>query len=495
MGIHDSEQGDFPFDTGIYRGMYTVQPWKIRQYSGYGSASDANRKFKEIISNGGNGISIAFDLPTQMGLDPSSELAKYEVGKVGVSIDSIDDMRRLFDDIEIEKISVSMTINATAAMILILYQIVAEERNLDTKKLSGTIQNDILKEYICRNTYIFPINESLRLTADIFEYCSKELPAWNPISVSGYHFEEAGATVVQEVSFALQNGFFYLELARARGLDLEQVSKKFTFFFSAKTNIFEETVKFRVARKIWAEVLKNKYGIKNEQALKMRIHAQTAGSQLTAYSVEDNIIRVALQSLSAIFGGVQSLHTNGFDEAVSLPTSYSSQIAIDTQKIIMHETDLTLYVDPIGGSLELQAKMELFEAEVLESISSISDFGGIVKAIEDGLQKSLIEKSALDFQEKVENGSKIIIRSEFNGEIRGFEQFDFAETSNNANLNGERAPLKQVEGAISISELIRVAQTRENLLYAIKGCLMDGFTVSQICSELRKVWGSFIPSN
>jgi methylmalonyl-CoA mutase N-terminal domain/subunit len=489
----DPPPGNFPYSTGIHPEMYTTSPWKIRQYAGFGTPSEANKKFKEIISQGGNGISIAFDLPTQMGLDPSSDLALFEVGKIGVSVNSLFDMRCLFEDIDISKISVSMTINATAAIHILMYQIIAEERNLDSKSLRGTIQNDILKEFICRSTYIFPIKESIRLTTDIFEYCSRELPDWNPISVSGYHFAESGATSAQEIAFAISNGLEYIESARLKGLDIEELAKKFTFFFAAKINFIQEIAKFRVARKLWAEYLKTKYGFNNEKALKMRIHAQTAGSQLTPFYIENNIVRVTIQSLAAVLGGVQSLHTNGFDEAKSIPSPESTQIAIDTQKILMQETDLLEYIDPIGGSKEINDVMITLENEVKNIIEELNSIGGVSKSVELGYQKSQIEESSLKNFVEIETDKVHIVGSENPLIESNALNLDRIQNRSQEIFNESKETIKFPDLSDCLSDLKLKANSDENLLYQIKKCLLLGATVSDICNSLREVWGQFKP--
>ena len=491
MNVYESSPGEFPFTSGIYKTMYSGSAWKIRQYAGFGNAASANQRFKEIINSGGNGISVAFDLPTQMGIDPTSELGAPEVGKIGVSVNSLEDMRILFEGIDLRNISVSMTINSTAAIIILMYQIIAEEKGIDSKILSGTIQNDMLKEYICRSTFIFPIDQSIRLTSNIFEYCAKELPAWNPISVSGYHFSEAGATASQEVAYAISNGIAYLEVAREHGLDLEKLIPKFTFFFAAKTNIVEEVAKFRVARKIWAELVSKNFSIESKNLLKMKIHAQTAGSQLTPYAIENNIARVTIQSLSAILGGVQSLHTNSYDEAIALPTIKSAKTAINTQKILRDETDLLKFIDPIGGSTELNKKMIEMEEEIIEIIKFINESGGAIKCTKENYQKSQIEKSALEAFVGAENAASNPV---------GDDDFEIAvDISSEIEIISQN-PRKKVEigKTLKLSEALSnlkiSATTSENLLYPIKNCLFLGATVSDICDVLSDVWGKFNPN-
>ena len=487
MNSYEESPGQFPFTSGIYESMYSGSAWKIRQYAGFGSAQVANQRFKEIIKSGGNGISVAFDLPTQMGISPTSDLGGPEVGKIGVSVNTLDDMRVLFDGINLEKISVSMTINSTAAIVILMYQLIAEEKGFNAKNLSGTIQNDMLKEYICRSTFIFPIDQSIRLSTNIFEYCANELPLWNPISVSGYHFAEAGATPAQEVAFAISNGIEYLEEARKNDLDLEKLIPKFTFFFTAKMNLIEEIAKFRVARKIWAELLSKKFPIKNNKSLKMKIHAQTAGSQLTPYAIENNITRVAIQSLAAIFGGVQSLHSNSFDEAISLPSIKSAKIAINTQKILRDETDLTHFVDPFGGSFELVRKMTDLEKEIRGIISQIDKKGGAIICTKENFQKYEIEKSALETfaRNEFKVGQEDLSTEDYSLDLPD----NLINESRTKNRNVNELKLKN-----ALTELSAAAEGTNNLLYPIKVCITAGATVSEICDVLTRVWGRFNPN-
>jgi len=487
-----SNAGEFPFTSGIYPKMYQTKSWTIRQYSGFGTAKDANQNFKSLISAGNSGISIAFDLPTQMGLSPSSPLAKYEYGKIGVSVNNLSDMRMLLDGIELDKISTSMTINSTAGILLLMYELVATERGISKDQLSGTIQNDILKEFITRSTHIFPIRHSIRFTSDIFDYCFHELPSWNPISVSGYHFSEAGATVVQEVAFTISNAIFYLEEAISRGLPVEQIARRFTFFFSAKTNILEEVAKFRAARSIWATVLKNKFSIDDADSLKMRIHAQTAGSQLTSSGLENNFSRVTIQALAAIFGGVQSLHTNSYNEAISLPTETSSKLAINTQYIILDETDITKFVDPFRGSHVIESLTSSIESQVNDLLQKIDSKGGVVNCIESNFQRTLIEQESYLLARNVAEGKTKIVGIN-SGSITESDPF-----STSSSFINEITPKPEMLSDSTFNtndkifkELIEAAAGETNIMYPIKSLLIKDVSLSQIIDVLKLQWGSY----
>lgn len=381
------EPGAYPFTRGVYPSMYTGRPWTMRQYAGFGTAVESNARYKQLIANGTMGLSVAFDLPTQMGHDSDAPISSGEVGKVGVAIDSIDDMRILFDGIPLDKVSTSMTINAPGALLLLLYQLVGEEQGVPADKLTGTIQNDVLKEYIARGTYIFPPKPSLRLIADIFKYCRAEIPKWNTISISGYHMAEAGASPAQEIAFTLADGIEYVRTAVAAGMDVDDFAPRLSFFFVARTTILEEVAKFRAARRIWARVMKEEFGAKNPKSLMLRFHTQTAGVQLTAQQPEVNLVRVAVQGLAAVLGGTQSLHTNSFDEAIALPTDKSARLALRTQQVLAYETDVTATVDPFAGSYVVERMTDEVEAAALELMGRVEDMGGAVSAIERGFQK------------------------------------------------------------------------------------------------------------
>ncbi|MFF3720737.1 acyl-CoA mutase large subunit family protein, partial [Streptomyces prasinus] len=403
------EPGKYPFTRGVYPTMYTGRPWTMRQYAGFGTASESNARYQQLIANGTMGLSVAFDLPTQMGHDSDAPIASGEVGKVGVAIDSIDDMRVLFGGIPLDKVSTSMTINAPASLLLLLYQLVAEEQGVPADQLTGTIQNDVLKEYIARGTYIFPPKPSLRLIADIFKYCRAEIPKWNTISISGYHMAEAGASPAQEIAFTLADGIEYVRTAVAAGMDVDDFAPRLSFFFVARTTILEEVAKFRAARRIWARVMKEEFGAKNPKSLMLRFHTQTAGVQLTAQQPEVNLVRVAVQGLAAVLGGTQSLHTNSFDEAIALPTDKSARLALRTQQVLAYETDVTATVDPFAGSYVVERMTDDVEAAALELMERVEDLGGAVNAIEHGFQKSEIERSAYRIAQETDSGERVVV--------------------------------------------------------------------------------------
>src|SRR5882757_5133997 len=396
------EPGQFPYTRGVYPTMYTERPWTMRQYAGFGTAAESNQRYHQLIDHGTMGLSVAFDLPTQMGYDSDAEIAHGEVGKGGVAIDSIADMRLLFDKIPLDQVSTSMTINAPASVLLLLYQLVAEEQGVSGDKLTGTIQNDVLKEYIARGTYIYPPKESLRLISDIFAYCQTELPRWNTISISGYHMAEAGATPAQEIAFTLADGIEYVRAAVAAGLDVDTFAPRLSFFFVSRTTLLEEVAKFRAARRIWARVMREEFGAQDPRSLTLRFHTQTAGVQLTAQQPEVNLVRVALQGLGAVLGGTQSLHTNSFDEAIALPSTKSARLALRTQQVLAYETDVTATVDPFAGSYVVEKMTDEVEAAALELMRKVEDLGGAVNAIEHGFQKSEIERSAYRIQQQTD---------------------------------------------------------------------------------------------
>jgi methylmalonyl-CoA mutase N-terminal domain/subunit len=383
--------GSFPFTRGIYPTMYRGRPWTMRQYSGFSSAAESNRRYRYLLEQGTSGLSVAFDLPTQMGYDSDAPIAAGEVGKVGVPIDTVEDMKALFDGIPMSDVSTSMTINAPASLLLLMYEIAADEQGVGPDQLRGTIQNDVLKEYIARGTYIFPPAPSIRLTADTFAYCAERLPNFNTISISGYHMAEAGATPVQEVAFTLADAVAYVEAAQARGLDVDTVAPRLSFFFVSRTTLLEEVAKFRAARRVWAHLMKERFGAKDPRSMMLRFHTQTAGVQLTAQQPKVNLVRVAVQALAATLGGTQSLHTNSFDEALALPTEHSARLALRTQQVLANETDVTAIVDPFAGSYAVEAMTDQIAEEVIAEIANIDAMGGAVRAIEDGYQKRVIE--------------------------------------------------------------------------------------------------------
>ncbi|HWP82680.1 MAG TPA: methylmalonyl-CoA mutase family protein [Bacteroidota bacterium] len=488
--------GEYPFARGIYPTMYRSRLWTMRQYAGFASAEESNKRYRYLISHGVTGLSVAFDLPTQMGYDSDHPMAEGEVGKVGVAIDSLADMERLFDGIRLQDVTTSMTINATAAILLCMYVAVAKKQGADLKKISGTIQNDILKEYIARGTYIYPPTPSMRLVTDIFEWCSSNVPKWNTISISGYHIREAGSTAVQEVAFTLANGIAYVHAAIERGLDVDQFGGQLSFFFNSHNNFFEEIAKFRAARRIWARIMKERFKAKSPETMKLRFHAQTGGATLTAQQIDNNIVRVTIQALAAVLGGCQSLHTNSRDEALALPTEEAARIALRTQQIIAHESSVADTVDPMGGSYYLEALTNEIEKRVWEYIEKIDMMGGAIKAIERQFYQSEIAESAYKYQMAIEKKEKIIVGvNEFQVEgekepelltidesIRTaqIKRLDAMKTSRDSN---------RVRDALEILEA--EAKGSANLIPHILTAVEAYATVGEISDALRKVWGEY----
>ena len=401
--------GEYPYTRGVQPTMYRGRLWTMRQYAGFGTAQETNERFRFLLEQGQTGLSVAFDLPTQIGYDSDHQLAEGEVGRVGVAIDSLEDMEVVFDGIPLDKVSTSMTINAPAAILLAMYQAVGEKQGVEPSKLKGTVQNDILKEYVARGTYIFPPEPSMRLVTDIFEYCSKTIPSWNTISISGYHIREAGSTAVQEVAFTLANGIAYVQAAIDKGLDVDEFAGRLSFFFNSHVNFFEEIAKFRAARRLWARIMKERFKAKNPRSHRLRFHTQTAGSSLTAQQPDNNIIRTTLQALAAVLGGTQSLHTNSRDEALALPTEESVRIALRTQQIIAYESGVADTIDPLAGSYFIEKLTDEIEARAMEYIEKIDDMGGAVKAIENGFMQREIQESAYRYQKAVESKQKMVV--------------------------------------------------------------------------------------
>uniref|UniRef100_A0AAU3GRU0 Methylmalonyl-CoA mutase family protein n=1 Tax=Streptomyces sp. NBC_01401 TaxID=2903854 RepID=A0AAU3GRU0_9ACTN len=492
--------GSFPFTRGVYPTMYTGRPWTMRQYAGFGTATESNARYKQLIANGTAGLSVAFDLPTQMGHDSDAPIASGEVGKVGVAIDSIDDMRVLFDGIPLGEVSTSMTINAPAALLLLLYQLVAEEQGVPADRLTGTVQNDVLKEYIARGTYIFPPKPSLRLIADIFKYCRAEIPRWNTISISGYHMAEAGASPAQEIAFTLADGIEYVRTAVAAGMDVDDFAPRLSFFFVARTTILEEVAKFRAARRIWARVMREEFGAENPKSLMLRFHTQTAGVQLTAQQPEVNLVRVAVQGLGAVLGGTQSLHTNSFDEAIALPTDKSARLALRTQQVLAYETDVTATVDPFAGSYVVERMTDDVEAAALELMLRVEDMGGAVEAIERGFQKGEIERSAYRIAQETDSGERVVVgvnrfrldEEEAYEPLRVDPSIEDRQAARLARLRAERD-----QGAVdtALAELRTAAEGTDNVLYPMKDALRARATVGEVCDALREVWGAYVPTD
>ncbi|HVE62170.1 MAG TPA: methylmalonyl-CoA mutase family protein [Mycobacteriales bacterium] len=492
------EPGDYPYTRGVYPSMYTGRPWTMRQYAGFGTAAESNSRYHSLLAAGTTGLSVAFDLPTQMGYDSDDPVASGEVGKVGVAIDSIEDMRLLFDRIPLDEVSTSMTINAPAAVLLLLYQLVAEEQGVAGPQLNGTIQNDVLKEYIARGTYIYPPAESLRLITDLFSYCRSELPRWNTISISGYHMAEAGATPVQEIAFTLADGIEYVRAAVRSGQGVDDFAPRLAFFFVARTTLLEEVAKFRAARRIWAQVMRDEFGAQDPKSQMLRFHTQTAGVQLTAQQPEVNLVRVALQALGAVLGGTQSLHTNSFDEAIALPTVKAATLALRTQQVLAYETDVTAIVDPFAGSYAVEALTDSVEDAVRSLMAAVEERGGAVAAIEQGFQKSEIEQSAYAVAQGIDSGSRVIV---------GVNRWVSAEEESYAPLRGNpaieaeqrerlrvlRAERDQVAVDRHLDEVRKAAAGSDNVLYPLKDALRARATVGEVCTALREVWGTYRP--
>jgi methylmalonyl-CoA mutase N-terminal domain/subunit len=491
--------GEYPFTRGVQNTMYRGRFWTMRQYAGFSNAEESNKRYKFLLEQGTTGLSIAFDLPTQIGYDSDHSLSQGEVGKVGVAIDSLADMEVLFDGIPLDKVSTSMTINAPAAVLLAMYIAVAEKQGVSPDKLNGTIQNDILKEYVARGTYIFPPAPSMRLITDIFEYCSKEVPNWNTISISGYHIREAGSTAVQEVAFTLADGIAYVEAAIKAGLDVDDFAPRLSFFFNAHNDLFEEVAKFRAARRIWAKIMKERFGAKNPKSLMLRFHTQTGGSTLTAQQPDNNVVRVTLQALAAVLGGTQSLHTNSRDEALALPTEDSVRIALRTQQIIAYESGAAETPDPLAGSYYVESLTNRIEDEAWAYLRRIDDLGGAVRAIEQGYVQQEIQDSAYRYQMDVEKGERVVV---------GLNKFQIQEGAPKGLLRvdpivGERQveklkslKAKRDNAAVkaALTELEKAAKGSDNLMPPILEAVRRYATLGEVCDVLRGVFGEYRPS-
>ncbi|MFZ0160818.1 MAG: methylmalonyl-CoA mutase family protein [Kineosporiaceae bacterium] len=490
--------GKYPFTRGPYSSMYTGRPWTMRQYAGFGNARESNARYHQLVSAGTGGLSVAFDLPTQMGYDSDDPMVAGEVGKVGVAIDSLEDMKTLFGGLPLDTVSTSMTINAPAAVLLLMYQLVAEEQGVDATKLAGTIQNDVLKEYIARGTYIFPPKASLRLISDIFAYCRTEMPRWNTISISGYHMAEAGATPAQEIAFTLANAKEYVRAAQAVGLSVDDIGPRLSFFFVARTTLLEEVAKFRAARRVWARIVKEEFGSTNPKSQMLRFHTQTAGVQLTAQQPEVNLVRVALQGLGAVLGGTQSLHTNSYDEAIALPTQKAARLALRTQQVIAYESDVCKTVDPFAGSYVIESLTDELEAEILDLIKQVEDRGGAVAAIEQGFQKSEIERSAYAVAQEIDSGERVVVGvNSFTIEdeepyepLRVDPAIEVEQRESLAKLRAERDNAA-VEAALA--EMKAAALGTDNLLVPMKKALAARATIGEVSNALRDVWGTYTP--
>ncbi|MCG3153563.1 MAG: Methylmalonyl-CoA mutase [bacterium] len=488
--------GEYPFTRGLFAEMYRARLWTMRQYSGYATAEDTNARFRYLLSQGQTGLSTAFDLPTQMGYDSDHKLADGEVGRVGVAISSLEDMERLFDGIRLETVTTSMTINATAAILLALYIAVAKKQNADLHAISGTVQNDILKEYIARATYIFPPAPSLRLVTDMFEFCSQHTPKWNPISISGYHIREAGSDAVQEVAFTFANAIEYVRQAVKRGLDVNVFGPRLSFFFNSHNNFFEEIAKFRAARRLWARLMKERFGATNPKALLLRFHTQTAGATLTAQQPDNNIVRVTLQALAAVLGGTQSLHTNSRDEALALPTEESVMIALRTQQIIAYESGVAAVTDPIGGSYLVESLTNEIERRAEEYLKRIDALGGAVAAIETGYFQEEIGRRAWEYQQAIERGEKIIVGvNKF--QVKEEKKIDLLRVDPRiqAQQIQRLSELRRRRDHAKVSELLQSLETaargKENLMPHLIACVEGYVTLGEIADSLREVFGRY----
>jgi len=486
--------GEYPYTRGPYPDMYRGRPWTIRQYAGFASAEESNARYRYLLERGQTGLSIAFDLPTQLGYDSDDPRAAGEVGRTGVAIDSLADMEILLAGIPLGEVSTSMTINAPASLLLLLYELVAEEQGVPSTALRGTVQNDVLKEYVARGNYIFPPRPSMRLTTDLFAYCAERIPSWNTISISGYHIREAGSTAVQELAFTIANGIAYCDAAVAAGLSPDDFGARLSFFFNAHNDFFQEVAKFRAARRLWARVMRERFGATNPKALALRFHAQTAGSTLTAQQPENNVVRVAIQALAAVCGGAQSLHTNSFDEALALPTERAATIALRTQQILQAEAGTTATADPLGGSYYIETLTDELEARARELLERVEELGGAVAAIERGWVQDEIEGAAFRWQQEVESGERVIVgvnryaaESEQEVELHSIDpDAERRQLERTARVRAERDADAATAGLARVRES---ARGTENMLHPMREALRARCTVGEICGVLREEWG------
>ncbi|MFZ3218005.1 MAG: methylmalonyl-CoA mutase family protein [Candidatus Acidiferrales bacterium] len=501
LGAWDAERdlgypGQFPFTRGVYPTMYRGRLWTTRQYAGFGSAVESNRRYRYLLEQGVKGLSVAFDLPTQIGMDSDHVLAQGEVGKVGVAIDSLEDMQTLFDGIPLENVSTSMTINSTAAILLALYVAVAKQQGANLERLAGTVQNDILKEYIARGTYIYPLRPAMRIVTDIFAWCRRELPNWNAISISGYHIREAGSTDVQEVAFTLANGIAYVEAAIQAGLAVDEFAPQLSFFFNSHNELLMQIAKFRAARRLWARTMRERFAARDPRSLMLRFHAQTAGSSLTAQQPENNLVRVALQSLAAVLGGCQSLHANALDEALALPTEQSALLALRTQQIIAQETGVANTIDPVAGSYAIEKLTNEIETGAQEYISKIDAMGGVLRAVETGYIQQEIQKSAFEYQNAVDSGEQVVVgvnrfQTEEEKPIPTLRIDPEIERTQVARLNALRATRDTPKAQAALAEVERRARSAENLMPAILDAVEAYATVGEISDALRRAFGEY----
>jgi methylmalonyl-CoA mutase N-terminal domain/subunit len=493
----DEKPGEFPFTRGIYPNMYRGRLWTMRQYAGFGNARESNERYRYLLGSGQTGLSVAFDLPTQLGMDPDHSLAAGEVGKVGVSIASLRDMEVLLDEIPLDRVSISMTINSTAAILLSMVLSIARQRGVSWDALRGTVQNDILKEYIARGTYIYPPLPALRITTDIFAFCRRHVPQWNPISISGYHIREAGSTAVQEVAFTLANGIAYVEHALDAGLEVDEFAGRLSFFFNAHSNLLEEVAKYRAARRLWARIMKERFGARKPRSCALRFHTQTAGCTLTAQQPENNIVRVTLQALAAVLGGTQSLHTNSMDEALALPSEQAATTALRTQQILAHESGVTETVDPLGGSYAVESLTAELERAAGEYIKKIDELGGMLRAIETGYVQREIQESAYRFQRGVESGERVIVGVNRFVDDRGGTQRELLQVDEKVgeqqrrSLAALRRERDEQAATRALAQLRRAAEGKENLMPFILEAVESLASVGEISDNLRGVFGEY----
>jgi len=492
----NEKAGKFPFTRGIYPKMYQNKLWTMRQYAGFTSAEKSNERYHYLIDQGVSGLSIAFDLPTQIGYDSDHSMADGEVGKVGVPISSLLDMEKLLKDIPLDQVSTSMTINSTAAILLAMYIVIAEKKDIPLNKIQGTIQNDILKEYIARGTYIYPVKPSLRLITDIFEFCSEHIPKWNTISISGYHIREAGSTAAQELAFTFANGIAYVQAAMDKGMDVDIFGPQLSFFFNAHNDLFTEIAKFRAARRLWATIMKKRFGAKNEKAMLCRFHTQTGGSTLSAQQVDNNIVRTTIQALSAVLGGTQSLHTNAFDEALALPTDNSAKLALRTQQIIAHESGVINYTDPLAGSEVIEKLTNELEENAQSIINEIDSIGGAIQAIDQGWIQNQISKSAYDYQQSIDNKEQKIVG--VNTFVEDEEPIKELQKIDHDLVDKQIKQVRQLKSKrdnnavqLKLSELKSVANSKDNLMPSIIEAVRNKCTLGEIADALRECFGEF----
>jgi methylmalonyl-CoA mutase, N-terminal domain len=491
-----SSPGEFPYTRGVQPTMYRSRFWTMRQYAGFASAEESNNRYKYLLQQGQTGLSIAFDLPTQIGYDSDHALSEGEVGKVGVAIDSLEDMEILLKDIPLDQVSISMTINSPASVLLAMYVAVAKKNGIPLEKLSGTIQNDILKEYIARGTYIFPITQSMRLITDIFKYCADEVPKWNTISISGYHIREAGATAVQEIAFTLANGIAYVDAAIKAGLDVDDFGPRLSFFFNAHNDLFEEVAKFRAARRMWAKIMRDRFHAKNPKSMMLRFHTQTAGCTLTAQQPDNNVVRVAMQALSAVLGGTQSLHTNSRDEALALPSEKAAKIALRTQQILAYESGVTETVDPLAGSYYVESLTNEIEEKAMAYIKTIDELGGVQRAIEKNFMQKEIQDSAYNYQKEIESEERIVVGvNKFQMEEEAASDLLYVDPMVEENQKNKLKKLKASRDndkvAAALETLRDASGTEQNLMPHIISAVEAYATIGEICGVLREEFGEY----